>query len=122
MRPAGSDRILTFYFSPRGRISRREYALGAVGVWALCAGVTLLLLRMDAPAAVLVIAMLLGTPLTVALFVTGAKRCHDLGFSGAFVLLLAVPVVGLFWLLALLFIPGSARPNMYGPPPAFRSD
>ncbi len=63
--------------------------------------------------------MISAFPSTVAQFVLAAKRCHDIGLSGAFVLVLLVPFAGLLWLAALAVIAGSAGANLYGPPPRF---
>ena len=60
--------------------------------------------------------------LTIGQFVLVAKRSHDLGLPGIFVLLLFVPVIGIGWLLLLAAMPGNQRTNAYGPPPAFRHD
>jgi len=46
------------------------------------------------------------------------RRLHDIGFSGAWVLVLFLPVLGLLTLLILLSIaPGSSTNNQYGLPP-----
>jgi uncharacterized membrane protein YhaH (DUF805 family) len=51
-------------------------------------------------------------------FATLAKRFHDFDWSGASCLLVFIPVVGLFFVIALMFIGGTVGPNRYGPPPA----
>lgn len=45
-----------------------------------------------------------------------ARRLHDSGRSGWFVLLLFVPLINLFC-IALLCLPGTPGPNRYGPEP-----
>ncbi len=47
----------------------------------------------------------------------GARRLHDLGFSGWWWLLMLVPLVNVVFLLYLLFAPGKGDTNRYGPPP-----
>ncbi len=47
----------------------------------------------------------------------GVQRLHDIGWSGWLWLLNFVPVVGSVFALLMLFMPGSAGPNRYGPPP-----
>jgi uncharacterized membrane protein YhaH (DUF805 family) len=42
------------------------------------------------------------------------KRAHDRGRSGWFVALMLVPVLNLWVLVELLFLPGTAGPNSYG--------
>lgn len=47
----------------------------------------------------------------------GARRLHDLGFSGWWWLLMLAPLVNVVFLLYLLFAPGNGGTNRYGPPP-----
>ena len=47
----------------------------------------------------------------------GARRLHDLGFSGWWWLLMLIPLANLVFLLYLLFAPGKIGANAYGPPP-----
>ena len=63
---------------------------------------------------VLVLVAVLGLPLFVAQLVLVAKRCHDIGLPGSYVLLLFVPVLGFAWLVALAVMPGNPGPNAYG--------
>jgi uncharacterized membrane protein YhaH (DUF805 family)/RNA polymerase subunit RPABC4/transcription elongation factor Spt4 len=46
-----------------------------------------------------------------------ARRCHDMNHSAAMLLLLIVPIVDFLFMLFLLFVPGTAGPNQYGPDP-----
>jgi uncharacterized membrane protein YhaH (DUF805 family) len=47
-----------------------------------------------------------------------AKRCHDRGYSAWMVLILFVPLLGGLWgLVDLGFISGTAGENRYGPSP-----
>lgn len=100
-----------------------EYALGVGLIYAVnLAILAFLLARTDLSSGALVLAFLVGIPLVVAYLVLVVKRCHDMGLPGSFLLLLFVPIAGLFWFAALFLVPGNAQPNMYGPPPAFRRD
>jgi uncharacterized membrane protein YhaH (DUF805 family) len=123
MAAAGLQELGRFFFRPEGRIGRMEYCLGAGLITALnLAILSALYLHTDGTPGVLMAAALIGFPMTVALLFVVAKRCHDFGLPGSFVLLVVVPGVGLFWLVALAVIPGDARPNLYGAPPRFRPD
>jgi uncharacterized membrane protein YhaH (DUF805 family) len=123
MTPAGLDQILSFFFRPQGRISRREFGLGTLVILFLDLAILVFLARRGTPRPALILAMLaLGLPLTIAQFVLVAKRCHDLNLPGSFVLLLVVPAFNAVWLLMLAVIPGNPAPNAYGPPPRFRPD
>lgn len=54
----------------------------------------------------------------VYLFVHGVRRLNDIGWSGFLSLLYLIPVVNLILGLLLLFMPGTAKGNRYGNPPA----
>jgi uncharacterized membrane protein YhaH (DUF805 family) len=119
MRPVDLDALAAFFFRANGRIARGEYALGVAFIDALAFALLFFVIaRMDAQPPYLLL-LLVDLPLVAAFFVVAAKRCHDIGLPGSFVLLLLVPIVGLGWLVALAFIPGSAGPNSYGPEPEF---
>ncbi len=45
-----------------------------------------------------------------------AKRFHDVGASGALCLLVFVPLLGTLATLVMLFVPGTANENHFGPP------
>lgn len=120
MPAAGLDQLVAFFFRPQGRITRSEYALGLVFIYALSLAImAFVLARTDSDGA-LMLTILLTLPLTVSMFMLVVKRCHDFGVTGAFLLLLFVPFVGFVWLIALCFIPGTPGPNAYGPAPQFR--
>ena len=120
MPAAGLDQLVAFFFRPQGRITRSEYALGLVFIYALSLAImAFVLARTDSDGA-LMLTILLTLPLTVSMFMLVVKRCHDFGVTGAFLLLLFVPFVGFVWLIALCFIPGTRGPNAYGPAPQFR--
>ncbi|HVZ13675.1 MAG TPA: DUF805 domain-containing protein [Bauldia sp.] len=123
MRPASTEQILRFFFRANGRISRREYALGLIFLQAINAALLTIVLNAEelTPEQLLPI-VVISLPLTIALAVIMAKRCHDIGLPGSFFLLALVPVVGLFWPIALAFLAGNPTANAYGPPPAFASE
>lgn len=119
MRPVDIDALVGFFFRAHGRIARSEYALGVAFIDALAFSLLFFIIaRMDAHPPYLFLTII-DLPLIAAFFVVAAKRCHDIGLPGSFVLLLLVPIVGIGWLIALAFIPGSAGPNAYGPEPEF---
>jgi len=120
MRPASTQQILRFFFRANGRISRLEYALGFIFLQAINLALLVVILTADdlTPEQLLPI-VVISLPLTIALAVIMAKRCHDIGLPGSFFLLALVPIVGLIWPIALAFIPGNPGANAYGLPPAF---
>jgi uncharacterized membrane protein YhaH (DUF805 family) len=122
MHPVGINVLARFFFRPAGRIARREYALGVGLILALNAAVFVFLLGRGEPApGVVFFLTVLAIPFFVAQLVLVAKRCHDIGLPGSYLLLLFVPVLGLAWLVALAVLPGNPGPNAYGPAPRFVS-
>jgi len=122
MPAARLDTVLRFFFRPEGRITRAEFVLGVALLLSLAAAIYLQLWSGDPADGLILLAFALGLPLTIAQFVLVAKRCHDIGLPGTFMLLLLVPVLGLGWLVFLALMPGTGGPNAYGPAPAFSSD
>lgn len=45
------------------------------------------------------------------------RRLHDTGKSGVFLLVILIPLIGLIWLLVLLFTDSDYGENKYGPNP-----
>lgn len=46
----------------------------------------------------------------------GTQRLHDMGWSGWFMLLNLVPVIGTFFPFVLVLVPGNGGANKFGPP------
>lgn len=57
----------------------------------------------------------------LAMFVPGlavtVRRLHDVGKSGWMYLVIFIPMIGVIWLLVLLFTDGDSGTNEYGPSP-----
>lgn len=121
--PVGLDQVLAFFYRPEGRIGRAEFAHGVILVYALGLAILFFLLAHTSfESTAVTFGVLASLPLTVGLMVLVAKRCHDIGLPGSWVLLLFVPMMGVVWLVALLFWPGAPGPNAYGPAPRFVPD
>jgi uncharacterized membrane protein YhaH (DUF805 family) len=120
MHPVGVNALLRFFFRPAGRIARREYAIGIGVILSVNVAVFSYLLGHGEPPPFMVLFLtILAIPFFVAQLVLVAKRCHDIGLPGSYLLLLFVPVLGLAWFVALGFLPGNPGPNAYGPAPRF---
>ena len=117
---------LAMLFSFKGRIRRIDFWLYSTlvfAVMAMAAGLTGLALGIDLadpsdPRAILVqagaVLIFLWPNLAVC-----AKRLHDRGLSGWWILISFLPVIGNAWLVINLGIMrGAQGPNRYGPPPA----
>jgi uncharacterized membrane protein YhaH (DUF805 family) len=50
------------------------------------------------------------------------KRCHDRGRSGWFILVGLVPILGLWYLVEICFLPGTRGANAFGADPAGAND
>ena len=119
MNPVGVDAFASFFFRPAGRIARQEYVLGFGLVMALNVAGFMLILAGGAPDLIVLAIAMLWFPFLVAQLVLVAKRCHDIGLPGIYLVLVFVPILGLAWLVALAVIPGNPGPNAYGPAPRF---
>ena len=117
MHPVSASQFVAFFFNAAGRITRREYVLGILFVYSAAFTVIFFIATRMEDQPEISLGLLINLPLVVSLLVLMAKRCHDLGLPGSFVLLVIVPVVGVVWLVALAFIPGKPGPNAYGPAP-----
>lgn len=99
-------------FSPVGRASRAEFSLATlwIAILMVAGGVIAIIWSKGLiPAAVMEI-----SGLWMNLCVC-ARRLHDLGRSGWWSLASLVPLVNATLGLYLLFAPGQAYPNAYGP-------
>lgn len=106
-------------FSVNGRIGRVRY-LGWLMAMTLCfipvLGAWLGLAAFSSTLAVVLIGIITLASLVISVFI-GAQRLHDIGWSGWFLLLHLVPLIGSLFALLLLIIPGTQGANRFGPPP-----
>ena len=101
-------------FGISGRMARKTYFVSTAVVWLLMAvGVMLALGTLGIVGAIALFALLV-VPTVRPLIL----RLHDLGWSAWWALLFFVPLVGSILALVLLFVPGTAGSNAYGPRPA----
>lgn len=108
---------LRMLFDPRGRISRRRWWLWGMLVpaaLALLLNALLGIAQVHARTAESLVNLLLAWPFAAV----AAKRLHDRGLNGAWVLATLVPLLGQLWLLVVAgCLPGQPGDNRYGPPP-----
>lgn len=105
-------------FSLRGRIGRLRYLAWSM---TLSAAALALLVFAGIGFAIsqvlgVILLGLIGIGFLVVSVQIGAQRLHDIGWSSWFLLLNLVPVVGSFFPLVMLLMPGKASANRYGPP------
>lgn len=112
--PSVLKHIVLLLFSPTGRVRRRAF-------WAGSTLVTALFLLLSPP--IETVAGRWGMLAAFLPFYWSAiclmrKRCHDIGRSGWWLLLLLLPIIGLLWMIAVLaFRRGNPGSNQYGPDP-----
>lgn len=105
---------LLSYLTPKGRVARTTYWLIAVAAIALLIAVSSSAVAVAGRFAALVVFL----PVYWLLFCLLAKRCHDIGRSAWWLLLLPVPLIGLLWVFAVLgFRRSQPGGNQYGPDP-----
>lgn len=125
---------------PRGRIGRLRYFLGGICV-GLVAFVPMFILvaiwgvagyigANDGPSAIggvlnvfmpillFISIFVVAIPLTIMNIMLQIRRLHDLNMSGWFILVNFVPFINMLFSLYVLFMPGTATVNTYGPPPS----
>lgn len=122
---ANNDSFWKSLFSFSGRNRRSTYWLTYICAYLLTVSCTYLLFLLadylsvdNMPDGVVVIFMLLiSIPFVWIYLANMTKRCHDLGKSGFFGLLMFIPLVGIFIGIYLAFFKGDLNDNEYGPSP-----
>jgi uncharacterized membrane protein YhaH (DUF805 family) len=107
-----------FLLSASGRISRSQFWLRwALPYIVLTVVLEILLFMLLDPWTAMIILDLYLLATLWPMIVMYIKRAHDRGRSGWFVLLFCVPILNLWPMIELLFLPGTSGNNTYGPDP-----
>ena len=113
--------FLHFLFSFEGRISRLEWWEFSIPYAVF---VSLLYLSQsdfaESGPRKTYVAIAIFVVYAVALYMwlaVNVKRCHDRGHSGWFVLLGLIPLVNIWYVVEVCFLPGQSGPNRFGPDP-----
>jgi uncharacterized membrane protein YhaH (DUF805 family) len=122
----GNSEVKIFSFSGRlGRVRYMAYSMGLMLVlWfggGILAAIAVPAMASSPDSAVLggVMGLLMLTVygvMLVAMFTLAVRRINDFDTSGWLSLLLLVPLLNFFFVLALWFVPGSQGANRYGKP------
>jgi uncharacterized membrane protein YhaH (DUF805 family) len=109
---------IEFLTSAQGRVSRAQFWLKWVVPYVVVTFVLFFVVTLILPQSVASIIMgLYGLAAlwpSIAIYI---KRAHDRGRSGWFILLGLVPLVNIWVLIELLFLPGTSGENTYGVSP-----
>ncbi len=110
----------------QGRVSRTVYFLSTISLSILTSSVIQFgkaaIVSVNIDILLLEFILMLGLLVFVVFLVLAQiglhiKRWHDMGKSGWWTLLMAIPLINLFVVLALFFIPGDPKKNKYGEKP-----
>ena len=113
--------VLSKYATFSGRASRPEFWwwVLAVFITILIAGAVDAILFGSGPEDGQPISALLSLALLLPNIAVGARRLHDIGKSGWWLLIAFIPVVGFFVLLYFYVQPSELNANAYGAPEPF---
>jgi uncharacterized membrane protein YhaH (DUF805 family) len=107
-----------FLLSATGRVSRSQFWLKWVLPYVAATVVLeIILFMLFDPWVAMVILYLYMLAMLWPMIVIYIKRAHDRGRSGWFILLFLVPILNLWPLIELLFLPGTSGNNSYGTDP-----
>jgi uncharacterized membrane protein YhaH (DUF805 family) len=104
-----------------GRMGRIRYVANTIGIYILfmimmfAVGAAMGGARMRSGTGVLVLSGVLWLGMIVIQFMMAIQRCHDFDKSGWWSVLILIPIVNFFFGLYLVFMPGTAGRNSYGP-------
>lgn len=122
--------MFNYFFSPKGRFRRRDYWFGMIiamviltmglgadyafrGVVPVATGVPGQYVFQPEPLLLGLAGLLVAWPM-IAMAI---KRCHDRDKSGWWLLLGFIPIVNVYVLVSLYFLPGTRHLNRFGPDP-----
>ncbi|MCQ2315964.1 MAG: DUF805 domain-containing protein [Bacteroidales bacterium] len=112
---ANNDSFWKSLFSFSGRNRRSTYWLTDICASLLCLPANAC--EDDMPNGVIIFTLLILIPAIWIRLANITKRCHDLGKSGYFGLLMLIPLVNIFIGIYLAFFKGDFNDNEYGPSP-----
>lgn len=127
--PVGNESYMPKFFSLDGRIGRLRYWAYSIGAGLLMMPIMILVMGAGFLTGTVadsgtggglggLLGALIGYGISFAVtIILARRRLNDLGKTGWLGLLMLIPLVNFFFALWLLFGPGDAQANEYGPPP-----
>ncbi|RNC91326.1 MAG: DUF805 domain-containing protein [Oricola sp.] len=108
-------------FGFRGRIGRKSFWLGALGMILIQAAIVAQIAAApeDSPTLALwgLVMLAVWIASAWAALALAVKRLHDIGLPGALAVLLLIPAVAFFTFVVLAVWPSAQEANEHGPPP-----
>ena len=112
-----------FYLSAQGRVNRKQFWLRLV---LPCFVISIILLFVDMALGtydvengVGLLSGIFSLLVIIPAILVYIKRWHDRDKSGWWMLILLITIVGAIWFMVeLVFLPGTPGPNRFGPPPS----
>lgn len=112
--------IKKLYFSSEGRICRKSFILGSLGLILVYFFIVFLLAMMINPYENIFFIIFFFILMIVSAFANinlHIKRFHDINMSGWWTLLILLPYINLLVFLIIAFIPGTKGKNRFGDNP-----
>lgn len=114
---------LAEFFSFEGRLGRQQYWLRSLVIWAANLAIMVpVAIAQNAGTGLAIVLSIVAIAVYLVVFwaslATTAKRLHDRGRSGWFMLIALIPLVGLWLIVEVGFLRGDEAPNQYGNPVA----
>jgi uncharacterized membrane protein YhaH (DUF805 family) len=116
-------KVLREYANFNGRARRKEYWMFVLInflITIVLYGITLAGAAMESGALASIgggLVMLYALAVLIPSIAVAVRRLHDTGKSGAYYLLIFLPIIGPIWLLVLFATDSTPGPNQYGPNP-----
>ncbi len=104
------------FLSAQGRINRQPYIIGVIIIFVIEVVINVAAEATQIPALMILYVI----PLWMSIM-AGIKRCHDRGRSGWFLLIALIPLVNIWLVVELIFLPGTDGSNDYGENPLVKT-
>lgn len=103
------------FFTYHARLNRKPYLIRNIWLWIISCIASGMIHLAFVP--LMVIGAILSIASGISNLMLSIRRCHDIGKSGWWLLLLVIPVVNIIFYLYLYLKKGTTGPNSYGPDP-----
>lgn len=109
------------FFSRRGRIARKSYALAAIFLMLVIALILVQIVKAAENQSILAawgfIMLIVGLLCTYCFVALSLKRLNDLSLPWYFVVALFIPTINYIFIGFMMFLPSKQETNEHGPPP-----